>query len=80
MPACTVGIFEFCHGHSLTLASHHGLGLHACRFRIAAMDMRGHGETVTEDDADLSAATLVQAGCPACMQMLQILPVALSEH
>ncbi|KAK9838122.1 hypothetical protein WJX81_002596 [Elliptochloris bilobata] len=29
-------------------------------FRIAAMDMRGHGETTTEDNCDLSAATLVQ--------------------
>ena len=47
------------------------------RFRIAAMDMRGHGETVTDDDADLSAATLVQARRPSCIELL---PVALDVH
>ena len=47
------------------------------RFRIAAMDMRGHGETVTDDDADLSAATLVQARRPSCTELL---PVALDMH
>lgn len=41
------------------------------------MDMRGHGETVTEDDADLSAATLVQARRPSCIELL---PVALDMH
>ena len=31
-----------------------------CRCRIAALDCRGHGDTTTEDDADLSADTLCQ--------------------
>ena len=30
------------------------------RCRLAALDMRGHGETSTEDDADLSAARLAE--------------------
>ncbi len=34
------------------------------RFRVAALDMRGHGETCTDDDGDLSAATLVQVALP----------------
>ena len=72
LPVCTPDVPEVCHEHSLTQGSHHGLCLRACRFRIAAMDMRGHGETVTDDDADLSAATLVQARRPACMQMLPV--------
>ena len=28
--------------------------------RVVAFDMRGHGATVTEDDADLSATTLAE--------------------
>jgi len=31
---------------------------------VAALDMRGHGETRTDDDGDLSAATLVQVALP----------------
>lgn len=29
-----------------------------CRYRVVAPDLRGHGETTTSDDGDLSAATL----------------------
>ena len=33
-----------------------------CSYSIAAVDVRGHGATVTSDNADLSAPTLMEAG------------------
>ena len=33
-----------------------------CRCRVVALDMRGHGETRTGNDRDLSSETLAQVG------------------
>lgn len=34
------------------------------RYRLVALDMRDHGETITSNDLDLSSETLSKVCCP----------------
>ncbi len=58
-----------------TIVSSHGsrfwnfLWCNAGRYRLVALDMRGHGETVTDDDQDLSSDTLSKV--PSALLNLQ---------
>ena len=44
----------------------------AFRYRVVAFDMRGHGETTSSDDLDLSSNTLAAVGVATLLHTIKV--------